>query len=59
MPSAEPPIQLSQVVKKFGPIAAVNGLDLEVPAGICLGLLGPNGAGKSTTMRLLTGQARQ
>ena len=57
MPSAEPPIQLSQVVKKFGPIAAVNGLDLEVPAGICLGLLGPNGAGKSTTMRLLTGQA--
>jgi lipooligosaccharide transport system ATP-binding protein len=45
-------------VKRFGPITAVNGLDLEVPAGICLGLLGPNGAGKSTTMRLLTGQAR-
>jgi lipooligosaccharide transport system ATP-binding protein len=45
-------------VKKFGPITAVDGLDLEVPAGICLGLLGPNGAGKSTTMRLLTGQAR-
>jgi lipooligosaccharide transport system ATP-binding protein len=35
----------------------VDGLDLDVPAGICLGLLGPNGAGKSTTMRLLTGQA--
>jgi lipooligosaccharide transport system ATP-binding protein len=45
-------------VKRFGPITAVDGLDLEVPAGICLGLLGPNGAGKSTTMRLLTGQAR-
>jgi lipooligosaccharide transport system ATP-binding protein len=45
------------VVKSFGPITAVNGLDLEVPEGICLGLLGPNGAGKSTTMRLLTGQA--
>ncbi|MBA3865523.1 MAG: ABC transporter ATP-binding protein [Solirubrobacterales bacterium] len=45
------------MVKHFGPIAAVNGLDLEVPEGICLGLLGPNGAGKSTTMRLLTGQA--
>jgi len=35
----------------------VDGLDLEVPKGICLGLLGPNGAGKSTTMRMLTGQA--
>ena len=35
----------------------MNGLDLTVPTGICLGLLGPNGAGKSTTMRLLTGQA--
>ena len=45
------------VVKRFGPITAVDGLDLEVPRGICLGLLGPNGAGKSTTMRLLTGQA--
>jgi len=44
-------------VKRFGPVTAVAGLDLEVPKGICLGLLGPNGAGKSTTMRLLTGQA--
>ena len=50
-------IELRGVVKKFGPITAVDGLDLDVPEGICLGLLGPNGAGKSTTMRLLTGQA--
>jgi lipooligosaccharide transport system ATP-binding protein len=50
-------IELKDVVKRFGPITAVDGLDLEVPKGICLGLLGPNGAGKSTTMRLLTGQA--
>ena len=50
-------IELSGVVKTFGTITAVDGLDLDVPAGICLGLLGPNGAGKSTTMRLLTGQA--
>jgi ABC-type multidrug transport system ATPase subunit len=50
-------IELRGVVKTFGPITAVDGLDLDVPAGICLGLLGPNGAGKSTTMRLLTGQA--
>jgi lipooligosaccharide transport system ATP-binding protein len=50
-------IELKRVVKRFGAITAVDGLDLEVPRGICLGLLGPNGAGKSTTMRLLTGQA--
>jgi lipooligosaccharide transport system ATP-binding protein len=52
-----PVIKLRGVVKRFGPITAVDGLDLDVPGGICLGLLGPNGAGKSTTMRLLTGQA--
>jgi lipooligosaccharide transport system ATP-binding protein len=50
-------IVLEGVVKTFGPIKAVDGLDLDVPSGICLGLLGPNGAGKSTTMRILTGQA--
>jgi lipooligosaccharide transport system ATP-binding protein len=50
-------ISLRNVHKSFGDIKAVDGLDLDVPAGICLGLLGPNGAGKSTTMRLLTGQA--
>lgn len=50
-------IRLRAVVKRYGPITAVNGLDLDVPDGTCVGLLGPNGAGKSTTMRLLTGQA--
>jgi lipooligosaccharide transport system ATP-binding protein len=50
-------IELRGVVKRFGDITAVDGLDLDVPDGICLGLLGPNGAGKSTTMRMLTGQA--
>jgi lipooligosaccharide transport system ATP-binding protein len=35
----------------------VDGLDLDVPVGTCVGLLGPNGAGKSTTMRMLTAQA--
>jgi len=50
-------IELRGVVKRFGQITAVDGLDLDVPEGICLGLLGPNGAGKSTTMRLITGQA--
>ncbi|MBB4664385.1 ABC transporter ATP-binding protein [Conexibacter arvalis] len=49
-------IALRGVVKRFGALTAVAGLDLEVPSGICLGLLGPNGAGKSTTMRMLTSQ---
>jgi lipooligosaccharide transport system ATP-binding protein len=43
-------------VKRFGPITAVDGLDLDVPFGTCVGLLGPNGAGKSTTMKALTAQ---
>jgi len=50
-------IRLRGVVKRYGPITAVNRLDLDVPQGTCVGLLGPNGAGKSTTMRLLTAQA--
>src|ERR1700733_9993263 len=49
-------ISLQGVSKRFGEIKAVNGLDLEVPPGVCFGLLGPNGAGKSTTMRMLTAQ---
>jgi lipooligosaccharide transport system ATP-binding protein len=48
---------LHDVVKRYGAITAVNGLDLDVPVGTCVGLLGPNGAGKSTTMRLLTAQS--
>ena len=50
-------IRLSGVTKRYGEITAVDGLDLEVPEGSCVGLLGPNGAGKSTTMRMLTAQA--
>ena len=49
-------ISLRGVVKRFGAITAVDGLDLEVPYGTCVGLLGPNGAGKSTTMKALTAQ---
>src|ERR687888_615684 len=49
-------IRLSGMVKRFGPLTAVDGLDLEVPFGTCIGLLGPNGAGKSTTMKALTAQ---
>ncbi len=49
-------IRLRCVVKRYGDIIAVDGFDLDVPEGTCVGLLGPNGAGKSTTMKLLTAQ---
>jgi lipooligosaccharide transport system ATP-binding protein len=52
-----PAISLRGVVKRYGDIVAVDGLDLDVPTGTCVGLLGPNGAGKSTTMKMLTAQA--
>jgi lipooligosaccharide transport system ATP-binding protein len=55
--SEELAIRLRGVVKRYGEITAVNGLDLDVPTGTCVGLLGPNGAGKSTTMRMLTAQS--
>jgi lipooligosaccharide transport system ATP-binding protein len=51
-------LSLQGVVKRYGEITAVDGLDLDVEPGICMGLLGPNGAGKSTTMRMLTAQTR-
>jgi len=49
------------LTKRFGGasgVLAVDGLDLDVPAGSVFGLLGPNGAGKTTTLRLITGLAR-
>ena len=49
-------ISMRHVVKRYGLLTAVNGLDLQVPSGVCFGLLGPNGTGKSTTMRMLTAQ---
>lgn len=49
-------IKMNGIVKRFGKITAVDGLNLDVPYGTCVGLLGPNGAGKSTTMKALTAQ---
>ena len=48
-------IEIEGLTKKFGPIAAVAGIDLKVSKGEVLGFLGPNGAGKSTTMKMVTG----
>ncbi len=46
-------ISTKGLTKHFDDLVAVDGLDLEVPQGICFGLLGPNGAGKTTTIRML------
>jgi ABC-2 type transport system ATP-binding protein len=47
-------IRTSGLVKRYGDVTALDGLDLEVPRGTVLGLLGPNGAGKTTAVRILT-----
>ncbi|MBW1601903.1 ATP-binding cassette domain-containing protein [Streptomyces sp. JJ66] len=51
MPGA---IHAEGLVKTFGDVKALDGVDLDVPEGTVLGLLGPNGAGKTTTVRVLT-----
>jgi len=49
-----PAILVESLVKSFGDVKALKGIDLQVPPGTVLGLLGPNGAGKTTAIRILT-----
>jgi len=53
-----PAISARGLVKRFGDVAAVDGIDLEVPRGAIFAILGPNGAGKTTLMRMLATLAR-
>jgi lipooligosaccharide transport system ATP-binding protein len=53
VPPAPPVIVATDLVKKYGDTAAVDGISFEVAPGESFGLLGPNGAGKSTTMRMV------
>jgi ABC-2 type transport system ATP-binding protein len=56
MPQPEPDVavHVRGLVKTYGSTRALDGVDLDIPAGRVLGLLGPNGAGKTTTVRILT-----
>ena len=47
-------IKATDLVKRYGDVTALDGVDLTVPEGSMLGLLGPNGAGKTTVVRILT-----
>jgi ABC-2 type transport system ATP-binding protein len=51
----ETAIRIENLIRDYGPVRALDGLSLEVPAGIIFGFLGPNGAGKTTTIHLLLG----
>jgi ABC-2 type transport system ATP-binding protein len=53
--SDAPAIRCQRLVKRYGDLVAVAGIDLEVKRGVCFGLLGPNGAGKTTTVEMLEG----
>lgn len=52
---ADPAVRVQGLVKRYGDLVAVDGIDFDVRRGRCLGLLGPNGAGKTTTIEILEG----
>ncbi|MHB8101719.1 MAG: ATP-binding cassette domain-containing protein [Methanosarcina sp.] len=51
-------IEVSHLIKKFGPLTALNDISFSVGEGETFGFLDPNGAGKTTTIRILTGISR-
>jgi len=58
MPASQPVIRAERLIKTFGRVRALDGLDLDVAPGEVHGFLGPNGAGKTTTIRIVLGLMR-
>src|SRR5437660_7240461 len=56
--AAAPPVEVRGLVKRYGDLTAVAGVDLTVNAGDVYGYLGPNGAGKTTSLRMMLGLIR-
>ena len=56
--SAHVPIRTQGLTKRYGGRTVVDGLDIQVPAGVIAGFVGPNGSGKTTTLRMLLGLVR-
>ena len=54
-PQTRPALRVANLRKTYKDVVAVDGIDLDVPAGQCFGLLGPNGAGKTTTIEICEG----
>ena len=51
-------ISITALVKSYGKVTALQGIDLTVPQGMIYGVVGPNGAGKTTLIKALVGVAR-
>ncbi len=58
VPSTQPQLELRQVTKRFGGVAAVDGVTFEVAKGDIVGIIGPNGAGKTTLLNCISGLHR-
>jgi ABC-2 type transport system ATP-binding protein len=57
-PASAPPLEVRGLVKRYGDLAAVSGVDLTIRSGDVYGYLGPNGAGKTTSLRMMLGLIR-
>ena len=54
-PAVDPAVRLTGLVKRYGDVAAVAGLDLDIADGEFFSMLGPSGSGKTTTLRMIAG----
>ena len=52
---AVPDISVRNLTKRYGEVVAVDGIDLDIPAGEFFTMLGPSGSGKTTTLRMIAG----